>query len=64
MVFNGKPCKRCHKPMIMNSKYQEICDDCKEKSKKGRNNNNPWKNRLVGTKRRKNENKTNRRKCK
>lgn len=68
MVFNGKPCRRCHKPMIMNSQYQEICDDCKEKSRKGRKNNNPWKNRQVRTKRRRRNNEkekhTNRRKRK
>jgi hypothetical protein len=49
----------------MNSRYQEICDKCKEKSRKGRKKSNPWKNRQVGTKRRNNEkNKTNKRKRK
>lgn len=45
MVFNGKPCRRCHKPMIMNSPYQEVCDDCKKKSGNKKNKNNDKTNR-------------------
>lgn len=42
--FNGKPCRRCLKPMIMKSRYQEICDDCKKKSRVGRRKDNEKKN--------------------
>lgn len=65
MPFNGKPCRHCSKPMIMTSKYQEVCDECKEKNKIKRKKTNPWKNRQVRTKRRNNEKKhTHRRRSK
>lgn len=31
IIRNGRPCKRCGKPMKNHSKYQEICFPCREK---------------------------------
>jgi hypothetical protein len=34
MPFDGKPCNRCKKPMKNRTRYQEICEECKEKRRK------------------------------